>query len=828
MNKKLILLLFIPLLGFIIPGNSGIKSTHSEFHFFKHDPALGFKLLQSKISGKIDLVLNKTNTTPSFLSGKLTGAGYSSSFDKSIDGMRFLTENQQLFGLKDPGKELKVISDFTDELGMIHIKYQQLINGFRILPSELIIHFNRDGSIESVNGNYLPTPIISTVPLLTTTAAISIAENKIGVFNSVNHTTELVLYRKDNSLTLAYEVKLPEKDFPNMTVYIDADKGDVLAVENGIRYDGPQIGHGIDLKGNNKTINTYLIETKYDLIDASLPMFTPPVDSLKGVLATYDANNDTAGNGYNRAFLVTDPNNDNNFNDSVKLRAAVDAQLFSNIVYNFYKSHYNRNSFDGNGASILSVVHYKISYNNAFWNGSLMSYGDGDGVTFSNLAGALDVTAHEISHGLDEKTANLAYHLQSGAINESMSDVFGSLVDSTNWLIGEDVFTPNIAGDALRSMQDPHNGQPTGSNYWQPANMSEFVALPDDELNDWGGVHVNSGIPNKAFYNVASVIGHWEAGQIYYRCITAYLTSNSQFSDLRLGCLNSAKDLYGQTSNEYTTVTNAFDAVGITSQSFTILDLTYDGGGNPITSVYENAANWELALNFTPPAGNSEVQSIHIYIGGDAATSGNGHFSVVMYQSNSSGLPGTVLINPTPSTPSSFGWQGFNVTGVNVTKDFFVSVKYDGVNYAELGANKPPGNGRAYEYDPTANSWSNLTSPNDYTLFMRATIKSFTSAVEIDSRVPDKFEISQNYPNPFNPSTTIKYALPSAVYVSMVIYDINGKQVAELVNNRQNAGTYTVSWNGKNNLGIHVSSGVYYCRIIAGDVVKTNKMILMK
>jgi len=826
MNKKLLLVLFIPLFAFIIPGNPGIKSTHSEFNFYKHDPALGFKTLQNKVSTKLDLVLNRTNSTPSFILGKLTGVGYSTSSDKSVDGMKFLAENKELFGLESPDKELKVISNFKDELGMTHIKYQQIINGLRIFPSELIIHFNRDGSIESVNGNYLPTPIINTVPTLAPAAAISIAKNKIGDLNSIKQIAELVLYRKDNSLTLAYEVKLPSKEFPEMTEYIDAVKGDVLAVENGIRYDGPAVGQGIGLNGVNKTINSYLSAGKYYLINASQPMYTPPVDSLKGVLDTFDANNDTAGNGYNKAVLVVDPNNDNNFNDNVRLRAAVDAQYFSNIVYNFYKSHYNRNSFDGKGGTIMNVVHYKQSYNNAFWNGAFMSYGDGDGVTFSNLAGALDVTAHEISHGLDQKTANLAYHLQSGAINESISDVFGSLADSTNWLIGEDVFTPGITGDALRSMQDPHNGQPTGSAYWQPANMSEFVVLPDDQLNDWGGVHVNSGIPNKAFYNVASVIGHWKAGQIWYRCLTVYLTSNAWFADLRLGCLNAAKDLYGQTSTEYTTVASGFDAVGITSQAFTILDLTYDDG-NPGTYVYENAANWELATRFSPPAGNTTVQNINIYIGGDA-NSGNAHFSLAIYEANASGLPGTVLISPTPFTPSAFGWQAYNITGVNVTKDFFVSVKYDGVNYAELGADAPPGNGRAYEYDPGTSTWSKLTSPNDYTLFMRATIKSFPAAVEIDSGVPDKFEVSQNYPNPFNPSTTIKYALPSAISVSMDIYDINGKQVAELVNNRQNAGTYTVIWNGKNNFGIPVSSGIYYCRIIAGNFVKTSKMVLLR
>jgi hypothetical protein len=132
------------------------------------------------------------------------------------------------------------------------------------------------------------------------------------------------------------------------------------------------------------------------------------------------------------------------------------------------------------------------------------------------------------------------------------------------------------------------------------------------------------------------------------------------------------------------------------------LDLIYDDG-NPGTSVYENAANWELASIFTPPTANSEVQSISIYIAGDA-NNGNGHFSLAMYDANASGFPGTVFISPTSFTPASVGWMDFNITDVNATKDFFISVKYDGVNYTEIGAGSPPGNGRAFEYDPGTNS----------------------------------------------------------------------------------------------------------------------------
>ncbi|MCX6150797.1 MAG: M4 family metallopeptidase [Ignavibacteriales bacterium] len=829
---KIILLVIFVFCG-SIPISAGIKSKNRIVKFYSHDAKQGLNVLQTKINHKLEVEWNNQYSTPVFVGGRLTSSGYVVNSDKSIDGIKFLSENNELFGLKNPAHELKAISSFTDNLSITHIKYQQEINGVKIFHGQLIVHINPDGSVESVNGRYYPTPDINTTPLLNTLSAINIAKNKLGNYKSEKEFAELNIYDKNNTLVLVYEVSLPSYYNPNMQIFIDANTGEIIKIDDGLRYDGPQIGTGKGLNGQTKSINTYLWGGDYAMIDASLPMYKPPIDSFQsiGCIVSFDAKNDTAGNGYIKAVVIVDPNNDNNFSDNERLKAAIDAHIYSRKVYEFYKSHFNRNSFDNKGKSILNILHFKENYNNAFWNGVCLTYGDGDGVQYSNLAGAFDVITHEMTHAVTSSTADLVYENQPGAMNEAMSDAFGCLADSTNWLMGEDVYTPGIPGDGLRSMQDPHNGKAQGdyNDGWLPAHMNEFVNLPNDEQNDWGGVHINSGIPNKAFYNVASVIGHWKTGKIWYRGLTVYLTKNSRFSDLRTACTNSAKDLYGRGSVEYNTVVDAFDAVGITGgSSGNTVDLIYDDN-NPDSWVYESAANWELAVRFSPPSHNSEVKKVSIYISGDYYQSGNGHFNLVMYKANpSTGLPTSILINPYSHTPAAVGWQNFDLSNVIAANDFLVGLQYDGINAPALGADLPPGNGKAYEFDPTSNSWYKLNSPNDYTLFIRASVATATGVVEIDSRIPEKFEVYQNYPNPFNPTTSIRYSLPQGKNVELFVYDISGKKVAELVNNFQNAGVYEVTWNGTDDSGNPAASGVYFYKIKMENFIQTNKMMFLK
>ncbi len=238
----------------------------------------------------------------------------------------------------------------------------------------------------------------------------------------------------------------------------------------------------------------------------------------------------------------------------------------------FYKEILDRDSLDGHGMRLNGYVHYDASYNNAFWDGSEMIFGDGDGVLFTDFTKSLDVIAHELTHGVTEFTAGLEYLNQSGALNESISDVFGSLVkqwaaqqtaDKADWLIGAEVFTPDIDADALRSMKDPgkaYNNPILGRDP-QPDHMSKYVNMSDDN----GGVHINSGIPNKAFYLTSVGIGGyaWEApGHIWYAALQAS-NSTTDFQEFADTTYLKAGQLYGSQGAEQQAVLSAWKEVGI-------------------------------------------------------------------------------------------------------------------------------------------------------------------------------------------------------------------------------------------------------------------------
>ncbi|WP_243697646.1 M4 family metallopeptidase [Geodermatophilus obscurus] len=246
----------------------------------------------------------------------------------------------------------------------------------------------------------------------------------------------------------------------------------------------------------------------------------------------------------------------------------------------FYQDVLQRNSIDDRGMRLDAYVHRGVRYNNAFWNGQVMVFGDGDGVVFTDFTASLDVIAHELTHGVTEHTAGLDYHNQSGALNESMSDVMGVLVkqwslrqtaDQADWLIGADIFTPGIGADALRSLKAP--GQAYDNDLLgkdpQPAHMRDYVELPDTEEGDNGGVHINSGIPNKAFYVTALEIGGyaWEvAGRIWYESLRAS-TATTEFQEFADTTFVKAGELYGIDSAEQKAVQTGWDGVGITVTS---------------------------------------------------------------------------------------------------------------------------------------------------------------------------------------------------------------------------------------------------------------------
>jgi Zn-dependent metalloprotease len=240
-----------------------------------------------------------------------------------------------------------------------------------------------------------------------------------------------------------------------------------------------------------------------------------------------------------------------------------------------FREVYSRASIDGVGLPLEATVHYGNAYDNAFWDGSRMVFGDGDGQVFSGFTRSLSVIGHELTHGLIQYTANLVYSGQSGALNESVSDVFGALVEQhslgqdvseASWLIGEGIFTDEVQGTALRSLKAPgtaYDDDVLGKDP-QPGHMNDFVETNDD----YGGVHINSGIPNRAFYLVAAGIGGsaWDqAGQIWYETVTTEIKANTDFRGFADATTSVASRLFGEFSIEVDSVRSAWQAVGVTS-----------------------------------------------------------------------------------------------------------------------------------------------------------------------------------------------------------------------------------------------------------------------
>jgi Zn-dependent metalloprotease len=251
--------------------------------------------------------------------------------------------------------------------------------------------------------------------------------------------------------------------------------------------------------------------------------------------------------------------------------AVNEAYSYAGTTYNFYKSRFGRNSLDDHGMTLISSVHLGQRLNNAFWTGDQMCYGDGDGQIFLRFTKSLDVVGHELTHGVVSHTCNLEYHNESGALNEHFADVFGSLVKQwrrrqtvkkADWRIGADIIGPGTSAKSLRTFTEDkaYENDPSLGTDPQPKHLKNKYK----GTADYGGVHINSGIPNHAFYLVAMELGGkaWEkAGQIWYKTMLK-LTPTSQFRDMVETTTESAATLFGNGSLEYKAVAAAWKAVG--------------------------------------------------------------------------------------------------------------------------------------------------------------------------------------------------------------------------------------------------------------------------
>lgn len=506
----------------------------------------------------------------------------------------YLLVNKQMVHPSFDANQLTVFNSEIDQLGQSHVKMQQYYGGVEVTGCEVFVHFL--GSETYSHGTWANIPAgLNNVPAISKDLAVSkalaIIQPDFGFTVLNNQQQALLKYSgpevktvisiENNKAILCYEIMIRPNTIERWVAIVDAKTGEIVKYYNNTCHvDGPKTGTGNDLNAVQRTVNSYQLGSNYYLIDASKSMFNASQSSLpddpSGAIWTLDAGNTPASN-FNHITSTSA-----NFSNT----KGVSAHYNAGIAYDYYKNTFSRNSINGSGGTIISVINVSDAsgngLDNAYWNGQLMAYGNGKTV-FKPLAGSLDVAGHEMTHGVVQNTANLEYSGQSGAINESMADIFGCMMDRDDWKIGEDIVkTGFYAGGALRNMQDPHNGgNSLSDNGYQPKKMSEYYSGSQDN----GGVHINSGIPNHAFYLFATAITKEKAEKVYYRALTTYLTKSSQFKDLRLAVVQACKDLYSTT--EAAAAADAFDAVEIYGPPVS----GGGGGGNIGNNVADLPAN---------------------------------------------------------------------------------------------------------------------------------------------------------------------------------------------------------------------------------------------
>jgi Zn-dependent metalloprotease len=495
-----------------------------------------------------------------------------------------------LFSQYDEMRPFKTESDPT---GYTHTKYQQYYRGVPVEGGVYTVH-SKNSAITSMSGGFYRLNL-QVQPSVSEREALQAARQSIGarVYKWELATEEQGLKREKNDPKATYYPKGSLVIFPDGKqagqlvhlaykfniyahqplsreyVYVDAQTGKVIYKDAIIKH--------IDATG---TAATRYSGTRTVTTDQPTPNGTFRLRGIGGRgqgIETYNMQN---CNQYGSAVDFTDGNNNwTEYNNGTFDNAALDAHWGAQATYDYFRNVHQRNSYDNAGATIRSYVHFNDTcnkaqgYSNAFWDGLRITYGDGN----SNPLNSLDIVAHEYGHAVTEKTANLRYQGESGALNEGFSDIWGACVENfattgkSTWLLGEDV----LGGQGLRSMSNPNSkGHPDtyqGSNWVNPDCDS-----PED--NDNCGVHTNSSVLNHWFY-LLSVGGSGtndkgnsykvfsisiqKAARIAYRALSHYLSSESKFADARTATIQAAMDLYGASSNEVIQTTNAWYAVGV-------------------------------------------------------------------------------------------------------------------------------------------------------------------------------------------------------------------------------------------------------------------------
>ena len=505
-------------------GIERLKNASSSPEEFRISKARGASAV--RVTGEFSLVMGGSNT------------------EKVIE---FLGNYPEVFGL---GGATALVGEESCSPRFCTVQLRKMVNGLTVFGDRLVVIVDNNKVVKSISGDMSEIDVDTT----TNAARLSINDLEAKALAELNATkpwrqtqVEEGVKNIAGQYAWVYRVTVAASPKEIWDVFIDARTGEILDKLSRVYDQTPFVdSSGQDLAGLTQNFRSLQQNGSYILIDDSFPT------NSQSEFGDYQNTTDSA-------VYVSSASSTAGWDP-----AAVSALKNSEISYNYFLNNHQRQGIDGQNGSMVAFVHYDVAMVNAFYmdiEGGVMVYGDGDGLISNNLAGSLDIAGHELTHGVVARTAGLEYRYQSGALNESFADFFGAQIDSDDWLIGEDVWLQGSCGNGATCLRNLAN--PKAAFSVQPAHMNEYQNLTIEE--DYGGVHINSGIPNKALYMLAEglpsgSIGRSEAAQLAYDTLTA-LTPTSNFQDAVDTMYSIASDFYPASVSQ--AVVAAWESVGL-------------------------------------------------------------------------------------------------------------------------------------------------------------------------------------------------------------------------------------------------------------------------
>jgi thermolysin len=531
-------------------------------------------------------------------------------------GLRFVKEHPELFGKVEPGRMI-ALEETDDPVGGHSLTLQQYHAGHPVMGGSIRFHTTKDGVLDSVSNRLFPDlASVPKEPRIDEETAIKVAQRATKCKLPPMRDPQLLVYRYRGKPHLAWEVRIQDEKSGDWGApaqwyaYVDAITGRVLVTYDNTQTAGPAVGSGTGYYSGPGSINVWFNDTIYQLRDTTRTLTGGPeiiTNDEDGASPSEDA--------------------DDNWNDLTSMpRDAnqgpeVDAHRYAGAVVDYFRIVHARNSFNGTGGNVVNLVHVGTNFDNGYWDGAKINLGDGSGAApGDDYECSDDWLAHELTHGYTQFTCALAYLNESGALNESFSDVFAAFITS-DWLVFEDTWL-KASAPAWRNMIDPTNG-----GQWNPADPITGVLAGHQPSHysvrytgawDNGGVHINSGIINNLFYLltvggthtvsgvVVSGIGQSAAEQLLWRCMSVNLVGqpNATFLDFREAMLDACHDLFPTDLFKLMQVKAAFNAVGIGPDLYARDNLA-DTGAEPYGGSYLWAS--PDIINRQAPAANPAV-----------------------------------------------------------------------------------------------------------------------------------------------------------------------------------------------------------------------------